>query len=467
MNILLVISLLMYSFAIVLSFTELYNFCLIFLLIAGVFELIGIKKKYDCYNTVILIFALFSIIYGVSGPITCLFGNGNIGFNFVTYYNYGSWFLAYSLSQIGFIIGFCMVKMKKKDNLNDIFENKNVDIIGKMSIFIMVLSAIFFMINLHRIGGISTLLLRKAVYQSRESMLTLTLPANELSFISLAFFAIYVSQTYQKKKCKLKYIIFELLFLLPLLLKSIILGQRGFILNVVFIVIMGISITHPIKKMNGKLLRFGVIMYLLLVFIYTNRAIVPLLQSDKQEFFNRIVDTSRYVSNLNPGSNEFSAAFVNYNTFINNESNISFKYGESYLRGLALPIPSFLYPGTKPTQITYEFRNKYFSSLALTSSIASTGFSSILEAYWNFGYIGVVLIYLLYGIILGNVENKMKNKNIFSQILYLCICTCIISFSRYAFGDIFTSIIYFIIYIFFFLAIIDNSKIRKGVNKYE
>lgn len=466
MNILLVISLFFYLFASVLSFSEFHKFCLIVLLIAGVFELIGIKKKYNCYNTIILIFALFSIIYGVSGPITCLFGDGYTGFNFLINYNYSSWFLSYALSQIGFIIGFGVIKFKKNDAKIDIYKNINIKIIGKLAISLMILSAVFFFINLERIGGVSTLLLRKAIYQSRESMLTLTLPANELSFISLAMFSIYVSQTYKSKKCKLQYILLELLFLSPLLLKSIILGQRGFILNVVFIIIMGLSITNPIKKINGKILRIGVILYILLVFIYTNRAIVPLFQTDRQEFFNRVFDSSRYISNLNPGSNEFSASFVNYNTFINNASNVSYKYGESYIRGLILPIPSFLYPGIKPIQITYEFRNKYFSSLASTSSIASTGFSSILEAYWNLGYIGVVIIYLLYGVVLGKVENNLKNKSVFSQIIYLCICTCLISFSRYAFGDIFTSIVYFLIYTFIFYTLIYKMRYYRGGEKY-
>ena len=73
-----------------------------------------------------------------------------------------------------------------------------------------------------------------------------------------------------------------------------------------------------------------------------------------------------------------------------------FKYGESYVKGLLITIPSFLYPWEKPQQITYEFRDKYFAEEAKRSSIAGTAFSSIMESYWNFGYVGIVIMYIIF-----------------------------------------------------------------------
>lgn len=123
------------------------------------------------------------------------------------------------------------------------------------------------------------------------------------------------------------------------------------------------------------------------------------------------------------------------------KNDYKYKYGETYVKGLLLCVPSFLYPGEKPQQITYEFRDKYFASEASRSSIAGTAFSSIMEAQWNFGYIGIVIMYIIYGYTIKHIENKIKYKNIFNAVIYLCIAPCIIRFHRSALGDIVSYII--------------------------
>ena len=202
-------------------------------------------------------------------------------------------------------------------------------------------------------------------------------------------------------------------------------------------------------------------------FLYANRAIVGLLQTNPQLFFEKAFSSERIVSALNPGSNEFGAAYGNFNRFITS-GDYEFKYGETYLRGLVLPIPTFLYPGEKPKQITYIFRDRYFASEAKRSAIAGTGFSAILEAYWNFGYIGILIMYCIYGLLISTLEKKKYSSNILSPIIYIYSSSVLISFSRTAFGDIFSTLIMkAIVLTLLFVIPYILTKYKRGVEKYD
>lgn len=132
------------------------------------------------------------------------------------------------------------------------------------------------------------------------------------------------------------------------------------------------------------------------------------------------------------------------------------QFGITYLQGLATPIPSFLYPGDKPVQITYVFRDEFFSSWAQRSRIASTGFSSILEGYINGGFVGVLLVYLVWGKLLRVADYiRLKHTNTLGIILSSILADSCMVFSREAFGDILSSylweaiyalVIYFLVY---------------------
>jgi oligosaccharide repeat unit polymerase len=75
-------------------------------------------------------------------------------------------------------------------------------------------------------------------------------------------------------------------------------------------------------------------------------------------------------------------------------------FGRSYVDGLTIPIPRLIWP-EKPVSVTYQFRDEYFPAERERGTIAGTGFSSILEAYMNFGVAGIVAVYLLLGYCFG------------------------------------------------------------------
>ena len=119
--------------------------------------------------------------------------------------------------------------------------------------------------------------------------------------------------------------------------------------------------------------------------------------------------------------------------------------------------------------ITYEFRDKYFPIKAEISSIASTGFSSILETYWNFWYFGSI-IYFIYGYLIILLENKLKFKNYFYLLEYFSLLTLTYSFHRSDFGHTTAEIIFLtleVIFIYAFYQIIysKNKNIDKIMKK--
>ena len=461
-NFILFICFFLYALTICISLFGHNSIALLMLIVCSILELLGVKRYIGYYNNVILIFIAFSFLYGLSGPIVALWGKQFLPV-FGNNFDFGSWFLSYSLSEMALLLS--LVIFYRKDDLNndndkiEINENK-INYLAKISYIIMLLGSIFQLINMYRIGGFTALFMDKAVYQARETDLTLTLPVTQFVNISIACISLYIGYCrFKKNKINKSIIIKEIIFSIPYLLQILLLGQRGNLLSMFIIFFVGFYYFKPLKHLKGKVLIIAILLYLLSVFLYTNRGITSLISNDRNLFYNKVSDISRYVDNINPGSNEFSVPFGNYNTVIIS-GHYNYKYGDSYLRGLLLSVPSFLYPGTKPVQITYEFRNNYFASFGEKSSISGTAFSSILEAYWNFGYVGVFVMYFIYGMVIIYIEKTHKKKKEFYKLFYLLFTASIVSFSRTQLGGIINVLLYTFIYMT--ITVIFPYQLRKN-----
>ena len=425
---------------------------IILTIISSCMLVIFAKNIIGNYTNMSVFFVGFSIIYGLSGPINAAWGGGMPSI-FSLPYNVSPFICSYSLASIGLIIGILFYNIAKKTNdekiLAKINSAKDRLIAKKSSLYfyakaLALFGSLFEIINLYRIGGVEFLFKGKATYQSLISGLTLTLPSSELIIVSFALMGIYLSISDHRliKKSILKSeVLLPFMYSFPYLLIKIILGQRGMVLSLFLCIFVGITYFKPIKKIKPKLLVLLLVLYLAMSFMYANRAIVSLIPENPKLFIEMAFTKERFVRALNPCSNEFGAAFGNFSEFYNkNGTQFSPKLGFTYIKSLVLPIPSFLYPGQKPTQITYEFRDEFFSSEASRGSIAGTGFSSILEAYMNFQYFGVLVIYIIIGYFLQKVDWEYRYKNIFTMVLYLSCMSLTISFHRSDFGSIFGSV---------------------------
>jgi oligosaccharide repeat unit polymerase len=400
------------------------------------------------YTNSTLIFIAFSTLYGISGPINVVWGDG-LNRLFSTQYNTSAFLISYAIANIGLINGITIYNLvNKNDNLiaensiKTVFNNRKE--LMNIGLFLAAFASLFELINLLRIGGIEMLTTGKAIYQSSTSELTLTLPSYEIMILAFSLVGLFLGVTYieksNEKGLRFKILLF-LMYSTPFLLIKTILGQRGTLLKLFFCIFIGITYFKPIKKIKPKLIIILLIVYVFLAFLFANREIVYLIPDNPNSFFETAFNRERIVNALNPGANEFGAAFGNYSEYYNEyNSKFSPKLGETYIKGLVVPIPSFIYPGEKPKQITYEFRDEFFLSEASRGAIAGTGFSSILEAYMNFNYYGVFFIYVLVGYFLQKIDKVYRNKSLFLIILYTTSISLTISFHRSAFGLIFANI---------------------------
>ena len=416
-----------------------------FNIIAMFFALFSAKKILGNYSNLTVLFLIFHFLYGFSGPIAVMFGDG-ISSIFTNVYNIDAFFIAFDLSTIGFLLGINMFYTINKRKV--ILEKEKLDFSNKYFLYaaygLAIISTILELFNFIRAGGLSTVLMGKAAYQSNIADMSFSIPTQMVLCVAISIFGMYLINNDNKKVFK-KVFLF-IVFLLPIIILNILLGQRGKLVSYFIIAFLIYTYSRPLKRIKiSFVLIFGIV-YLFMGFIYANRSIVFLLKDNPEKFFDMAFNTERINRSLNPSSNEFGVGFANFNELYVSE-NYELLFGKSYLQGLVIAIPSFAYIGEKPQQITYFFRDKYFYSESLRSSIAGTGFSSILEAYWNFGFPGVLIIYLIFGLLLTRLDLYYKYKNNFTLCVYYAIAPFIVGFHRTAFGDVIANIFYKVVMI--------------------
>ena len=280
----------------------------------------------------------------------------------------------------------------------------------------------------------------KAIYQGKLSELFLTLPSSQMADVAIALLGLCLSERKDKKKVILTF----LLLFSPFLMLTLFLGQRGPILGWIMILFFSYNLNRNIYSIKFKTLLLVGVSYLGMVGIYMTRAIAGHgLETGKFSVVTDYVKEGKFSDNANPANNEFGAGFLNFVNYVKAPSELVSFPGESYFEGTVIIIPSFLYPGDKPEQITYRFRDKYFSGYGEKSSIAGTGFSSLLEAYINFGAVGVIMIYFLVGLLILKLDrfliagNKNRKQTFFSfatTVTLLSMPSIMQSFHRQAFG---------------------------------
>lgn len=431
----------------------------------------GIIKEKKQLFSLTLFFWIFSALYGLSVPVSIVLGgeiDDTFSFGNLTQ-NVNPFLVAYSLACMGFLLG--QINWGRND-YQDIKVNSNIfncEILARGAILSAFFASLFEIINLYRVGGINMLFIGKGAYQSVVGDLFLTLPSSSMYsicgiFIGMALAYCKLHDLHAKAR---RYLFIIILLLVPFLFCKILLGMRGALVSIVLMGIASYTAIIPLKKISWKLLLWILLIYLFLVFLYTNRGIVSLLLTNPDDFFSNAFDLERLSSNFNPGNSEFGAAFGNFCVFFEKYGTEFDKlFGLTYLQGLAIPIPSFLYPGDKPVQITYAFRDEFFSSWAQRSRIASTGFSSILEGYINGGFVGVLLVYFIWGKFLRLADYiRLKHTSTLGIILSSILADSCMVFSRTTFGDTLGSYLWEAFYALFIYSLVYFIRISLKLRK--
>lgn len=414
------------------SFFQLTDLALISYAIAAIMLIFVGRELIGNYSNFTVIFLVFNALYSLSGPVAVRYGGG-ISKIFPTPYLVDEFLLHYSLASIGLVTGLILIAVMKIPNIREMKQDFLWD---RKTLFYLayafaVIASLLEIVNLLRVGGFQTLFSGKAAYQSAVYGLAVSLPSTQIMLLSVALLGLALSNSTTKYENWTHRLALWLVCGMPFVLNLVILGRRGPILGGIIVFVIAYFYFRPIERIELKWVMFVLPIYLIMGFLFGIRGSAGqiLETADLSLLRLHVSQPAFWLTSLNPGLNEFGAVFGNFNTYILSGAS-HHQLGETYLRSLTMPIPRSIWPD-KPQAVIYEFRDTYFPSLAQQGIIAGTAYSSMLEAYTNFGTFGVPIIYLLVAFAMGCLERiRLQSKSILFAFFYLTLLPLAQTFHR-------------------------------------
>ena len=299
----------------------------------------------------------------------------------------------------------------------------------RFAIIAGIISSLSEALNFVRAGGFTTLSQGKAYYQGAINDLVLNIPYEGFFYISIALFGQFFATVKNKKDKYFTYLPPFFLSIFFVLFINLIIGERGTLLVAMVVFILAYTIKRRITRIN-----FSYVLLLSLLYVCFNALTLLREKSVEYKGIGNFLETyeDRLYRLMNPANTEFGSPALNYRIFIDKKpDNYNYKLGQTYTEISTAFIPRYIYPN-KPIGIIYEFRNQYFPERKEMGSTAGTGFSSLLEAYMNFGYFGPFFIYLIFLFFLIYMESRKGRNQLFIDLLYLLLFNVFLIFSRSA-----------------------------------
>ena len=426
--------------SLILLLTETYAAGVIFAVLSFIVFAGEVKKQYGL-NSIFFLFILFFGLYGYSVPISILFGL-DIGWHKVAKFYYwdkidSSLFSFLISNQIALSALVLANEALRKLNVLRTKQHSHKFSFFTLSILTALLTSIFEFINFARVGGFSAVKKGKAFYQSSVNDLVLNVPTEGYFYVALAFFTLSIVRNETSFKDWNRWFKFILSVSFFVLL-NVLIGERGSLVFGMGVLFLGFTSQIKLKKFRFSLLIFLGIMYLLF-------NVMTILREPNKSFNgvqSFIEENGKLLSRLmNPANTEFGSAAFNYRVFISED--FEYRLGSSYIEGVLSPIPTYVYRN-KPQSISYEYRDKFNSDRKAQGSIAGTGFSSLLEAYVNFGYFGPFVVYFFLGAVLVLLELYRNTGRLFVDVFYLISFSIFMIFSRSASSYLFLKLMFYL-----------------------
>ena len=393
--------------------------------------------------SVTTLFCAFFMLYGVSGPMEVILGR-DLPSLFGPVELSPSYGISFALASLGLMAGIIWSQgaigaRRLRDRPPSEFQLSPTVCIW-LGMGLSAISSVLEIINFIRVGGITAIGLGKALYQSRIAGLVLTGPTYDVLLLGAAFLAAAWLQQRRlggvdARRAMMHLSVFVLLGL-GAILPAVLLGRRGPLLGALLILSVGWFQSREHPRLNMSFVGIMLLAYVGMGLIYANRAALAYSAGtgDWTVLEERVRDREALLDALNPGANEFGAAFGNASVYLQGPDR-ELLWGQSYLEGALLLVPGFLYPGEKPPQLTYRFRDLYFPSEAMRGSVAGTGFSALVESLMNFGYTGPLVVYAFVGLFLVVVDWViLKSQSTMLVVAALLGIPSIQSFHRSALG---------------------------------
>jgi len=400
-----------------------------------------------------VIFAIFFLFYGLSGPFAVLFIPGRLPSPFHPPYQVGAWLQAVNLALAGCALGFFLVSMETKNILWHIPLKSNNKISSNSfliaSQFLITIASIISWVNIIRIGGIkypTRSLLLKAIGE-----LFLTPPDAHWAYTGMGALGLWWAKTTKNHNTK-KQLIISLILFLPYVMYNILIGERGSLFSAILVFFVGYSLIKPFQVLSIRVIIIAIIVYIINAFIMAHRTYIFRYLSNEGSF---MIDINTFYLRLNPGFIEFGNPFGTFSMYINNWD-LPPLYGQTYLTDLLILIPRWLYPGEKPKTISMLFHEQIYGSEFRRGYFtlgAGVGSSAIAVAHANFREPGIFLVYFLISSLIVALERKVRvYPNLFWLLFYVTIAPAAVVWNRVS--HIYYYLFYGIIAIFVFEFII-------------
>ncbi len=386
-------------------------------------------------NSVLFLFIILFGLYGYSVPVSVFF-ELDIGWHRVAKIatwqeadaSLFSYLLSNQLALFAILLVFLFFVNRKTMHISKTGNATTKFTYYRFAVVAGIISSLSELLNFVRVGGWDTLLIGKAHYQGAVNDLVLNIPYEGFFYISAALF----SQFFGSLDLKIRhtgYLINYLLSISFVLFIFLAIGERGSLL--VAIVIFGLGFT-----INQRITSVKPLYAIALALLYMAFNVLTLLR-EKEVEYNGIKDFyvtygKRLNKLMNPANTEFGSPALNYRIFIKRKGgDYDYKYGYTYTELFWAFVPTYVY-ASKPKSIIYEFRDTYFAERKEQGSTSGTGFSSLMEAYMNFGYFGPFIVYLLTIFTLVYLENKKGRDRLLVNLLYLVSFNIFLIYSRSA-----------------------------------
>jgi len=393
------------------------------------------------FNTILGVFAVFHGMYGLSGPFAAVYG-GRLPPIYSEPYETSAFLYNYCLATVGLALGIVAAGSRRTIEALPTRSWRTPRLLAQYAIVMGTAASVMEFVNCVRAGGIPVVLQGKALYQSLVAELTLDLPSNEMAMLATGVMALAVGMSRKTQWARWSivsrfHVLGFILALLPLLTIDVLLGQRGMLLGWVLIALIGVTYGVSVSRISGKVATLGIAVYLGMGLVYASRGSrgAALYIGDWSAVAKSALAREAILEAVNPAANEFGATLGNFSEYVKTGAQPP-GLGSSYLIGFILPVPSSLYPGKKPQQISFEFRDLVFPGEAERGSIAGTAYSSILEAYYNFREWGVFAVYFLWGVAVVMIERRrVRSGSFWFALVYLMLVPSAVVFHRSSLGD--------------------------------
>jgi oligosaccharide repeat unit polymerase len=123
-------------------------------------------------------------------------------------------------------------------------------------------------------------------------------------------------------------------------------------------------------------------------------------------------------------------------------------YGCTYVKAFLYMIPSFLLSSPKSLSLGHMFKEQAATVRDFAGDrIPGFGYSPVAEAYVNFGFIGIPLMFFLFGLIFRGTQRCLSGRSsIFRAFIGVVLCTRVLTFFRTSFYPWFNLTVKEIIY---------------------